>query len=97
MGRAICVQRQQMAVLEAPGGNAWASPSEGRAATSDRLRLVDEHHGNVVADRIAQMTRLTEESGFSFPVLELAFAFRTNKDLEELRRQAHCVRSLGRR
>jgi hypothetical protein len=48
-------------------------------------RLIDEHHGNVIAHRIAKPARVAKETRLLLTVFELAFALRADENAEQLR------------
>src|SRR5438034_7827282 len=54
-----------------------------------RLRLIDQHDGNVVLDGIDQPARVTGEGFRIEAMLEGAFALGADEDLEQVGREAH--------
>src|SRR5204863_1210993 len=58
---------------------------------SERRRLIDQHNGNVVFDRVDQPAGVAHKrlGGRIGPMLERAFAFRTDENLEEVGGEAH--------
>src|ERR1035437_699648 len=51
--------------------------------TLERRCLIDEHHRNVVADRIPKLARLAIERRLAFAILERALAARADQDFEK--------------
>src|SRR2546426_1968427 len=84
-----------------PSGTiAWAERRSDTAADSrtakatprslERLRLIDQHDGDVVLDRVDQPARVAHQLlGGRLAVLQWAFALGTDKDVEEVGREAH--------
>jgi hypothetical protein len=60
-------------------------------ARLERSRLIDQHDGNVVPYRVAKPAFVADQNLLGFPVLQLAFAFRANQNLEQTWGQAHFV------
>src|SRR5437667_8906958 len=57
---------------------------------SEGLRLIDEHDGDVVLDRVNQPAVVTDERfGWLGAVLERAFAFRADENLEQVGGETH--------
>src|SRR5258706_420297 len=58
---------------------------------SEALRLIDQHDGNVVLDGVDQPAGVARErlGGRTGPMLERSFAFRTDKNLEQVGGEAH--------
>src|SRR5438105_3915378 len=69
-----------------------AATSNRAAAGTPRLKrrcLIDQHYRNVITNRITQPASVTYQRLLAFAVLELAFAFWTNQNLQQLCTQTH--------
>src|SRR5215212_102142 len=65
-----------------------AAMTQGRR-TLERRRLIDQHDRDVIAYRIPEGARVTNETRFSFTIFEIALAPGANEDLEKLCVNAH--------
>jgi hypothetical protein len=60
-----------------------ASATNHRARSACPLkwrRLINEHDGDAISNRVAQPARVAEECRLGLAILELTFALRTNED-----------------
>ncbi len=47
-------------------------------------RLLDQHHRNIISNRISKTTHQAIERGKIFPVAKISFAFRADQNVEQL-------------
>jgi hypothetical protein len=60
-----------------------------RYETLERRCLIDEHHGNVVADRIAELAGVAIERRLALAIFERALAARADEDFEKAWSEGH--------
>src|SRR5688500_5274340 len=74
--------RNNAASLPCPEAGAAASASETRL---ERSSLIDQHNGNIVADRIAKLALLADQRLLRLSILQLALALRADENLQQPR------------
>src|SRR5688500_3917045 len=71
------------------GCGAAIATAAASAAILKRRRLINEHDGNVIADRVPEPARVADELCLRLAVLELTTALRADEDRQQLGRYAH--------
>src|SRR5438067_7748517 len=73
----------------------WARVRSRIVRRSERRRLIEEHDGNVVPHRVAQLAPVAHEARLRLAVFELSLAFGADENGEQLRGERHDPDSLG--
>src|SRR6266508_271913 len=91
-GASWAARRPDGPTVRSPRATATARPAlRPSDRPSERLRLIDEHDGDVVFDGVNQAAGVAGERFRIRPMLERPFALRADKNLEQIGGEAHEV------